>query len=135
MTRPTNTTCMHRSLTRTTIFRAALCPQALQVLNSQYLGLKVFWEPLKLRLGWVVTSRSTRSLVSLVQVTSVWSLLLGSLVVFLRLLGCSDVCGWEGNGVLPTLVLHVLTCLQVTSMVMVQAVCIQPASMLRQSRR
>ncbi|KAJ6451328.1 hypothetical protein C8R45DRAFT_1042326, partial [Mycena sanguinolenta] len=66
----------------------------------------------------------TRSLVSLVQVTSVWSLLLGSLVVFLRLLGCSDV--W---------VPHVSTCLHVTSVVMVQAVCTQLASMLRQSRR
>ncbi|KAJ6478978.1 hypothetical protein C8R45DRAFT_1076664 [Mycena sanguinolenta] len=61
--------------------------------------LKVFWEPLKLRLDWVVTSRS---------------MLFGTC--------CSDVCGWEGNGVLPTLVPHVSTCLHVTSMVMVQAV-------------
>ncbi|KAJ6508676.1 hypothetical protein C8R45DRAFT_1089832 [Mycena sanguinolenta] len=64
---------------------------------------------------------STRCLVSRVQVTSVWSLLLGSPVVFLRLLDCADVCDWEGNGVLPTLVPHVSTCLHVTSMVMVQA--------------
>ncbi|KAJ6466422.1 hypothetical protein C8R45DRAFT_1079646 [Mycena sanguinolenta] len=55
-----------------TIFRTALCPQALQVLKfSQYLGLKIFWEPLMLRMGWVVASRS----MLFGTFTSVWSLL------------------------------------------------------------